>query len=102
MKTMKYKTIILPEAAQDFKEAKNWYKKTKVQGLNQRFANAIKTAINDLRERPAIYAIRYKNVRIVHTDQFPYAIHYFIDGDLIVITSILYAGRDPKISSERV
>ena len=30
---MKYKTIIQLEAAQDFKEAKLWYKRTKVNGL---------------------------------------------------------------------
>jgi hypothetical protein len=29
---MEYKTIILLEAAQDFKEAKLWYKRTKVKG----------------------------------------------------------------------
>jgi plasmid stabilization system protein ParE len=99
---MKYKTIILLEAAQDFKEAKNWYKKTKVQVLSQRFANTVRTTITNLQESPALYAIRYKNVRIVHTDKFPYAIHFFVDGNLIVITAIIYSGRDPKLTFGRV
>jgi ParE toxin of type II toxin-antitoxin system, parDE len=99
---MKYKTIILLEAAQDYKEAKNWYKKTNVQGLTKRFANTVKTAIIKLQERPTLYAIRYKNVRVVHTDKFPYSIHFFVDGNLIVITAIVYAGRDPKITLDRV
>jgi plasmid stabilization system protein ParE len=99
---MKYKTIIQLEAVQDFNEAKLWYKKTKVQGLSQRFANTVKTTITNLQKHPTLYAIRYKNVRVVHTDKFPYAIHFFIDNDLIVITAIIYAGRDPKITAERV
>ena len=45
---MKYKTIIQLEAAQDFKEAKLWYKRTKVNGLSQRFTNAVKINIANL------------------------------------------------------
>lgn len=99
---MKYKTIIQLEAAQDFKEAKLWYKKTKVNGLPQRFANAVKSTITNLQKYPTAYAARYKNVRIAHTDKFPYAIHFFIDNDLIVITAIIYSGRDPKLTFDRV
>ena len=79
---MKYKTIVQLQAAQDFKEAKLWYKKTKVNGLSQRFSSAVKTTIINLQKHPTAYAVRYKNVRIAHTDKFPYAIHFFIDDDL--------------------
>jgi ParE toxin of type II toxin-antitoxin system, parDE len=99
---MKYKTIIQLEAAQDFKEAKLFYKRTKVNGLSLRFTNAVKTTISNLQKHPAAYAIRYKNVRIAHTEKFPYAIHFFIDNDLIVITAIIYNGRDPKMTFNRV
>ena len=99
---MKYKTIVQLDAAQDFKEAKLWYKRTKVSGLSQRFTNAVKTTIINLQKYPAAYAVRYKNVRIAHTGKFPYAIHFFIEGNLIVITAIIYAGRNPKITSGRV
>ncbi len=97
-----YKTIIQLAAAQDFDEAKQWYKNTREQGLSQRFANAVKNAIIHLQQHPTIYAIRYKNVRVVHTHKFPYAIHYFIDENLIVITAIIYSGRDPKITLDRL
>jgi len=59
---MKFKTIIQLEAAQDFKEAKLWYKRTKVDGLSQRFTNAVKINIANLVKYPHAYAIRYKNV----------------------------------------
>ena len=97
----KYKTIIQLEAVQDFEDAKNWYKKTKVNGLSQRFSNAVKKTIANLQKHPIRYAIRYKNIRIAHTDIFPFAIHYFIENDLIVIIAIIYAGRDPQITLDR-
>ena len=99
---MKYKTIIQLEAAHDFKAAKLWYKRTKVNGLSQRFTNAVKSTITNLQKYPTAYAVRYKNVRIAHTEKFPYAIHFFIDNDLIVITAIIYSGRDPKMTFDRV
>jgi plasmid stabilization system protein ParE len=102
MTGMKYKTSILLEAVQDFKEAKLWYKKTNVPLLSQRFANSVKSAINKLQKQPTLYAIRYKNVRVVHTDKFPFAIHFIIEENLIIITAIIYAGRDPQITFERV
>lgn len=55
---MKYKTIIQLEAAQDFKEAKLWYKRTKVNGLSQRFTNAVKVNIANLQKYPHPYAFR--------------------------------------------
>ena len=99
---MEYKTIIQLEAAQDFKEAKLWYKRTKVNGMPKRFSNAVKTTIINLQKYPTAYAVRYKNVRIAHTEKFPYAIHFFIDNDLIIITAIIYSGRDPKMTFKRV
>lgn len=49
---MEYKTIIQFEAAQDFIEAKLWYKRTKVNGLPQRFSNAVQTTITNLQNYP--------------------------------------------------
>jgi hypothetical protein len=59
-------------------------------------------ALAKLQKQPTYYAIRYRNVRIIHTNKFPYAVHFFIDEDLIVITAIVYAGRDPNVSSGRL
>ena len=99
-----YKTIIQLEAAQDFKDAKRWYKKTKVIGLSQQFTNAVKITIANLQKFPAAYAVRYKNIRIAHTYKFPYAIHFFIDEQqsLIVITAIVFAGRNPDLAKDRI
>ena len=101
---MKYKTIIQFEAAQDFKEAKLWYRNTKITWLSERFTNAVKITITNLQKFSAAYAIRYKNIRIPHTGKFPYAIHFFIDEQqsIIVITAIIFAGRNPNLAKDRI
>lgn len=55
-------------------------------------------------ERPASYAIRYKNVRIAHPNTFPYSIHYYIDdtAHCVVIIAIIHDHRDPDTAKERV
>jgi plasmid stabilization system protein ParE len=98
---MIFKTIILFEASQDFSEAKLWYKKTKVEGLAQRFSKTVKATIKHLQKNPTIFAVRYKNVRVAHTDKFPYAIHFIVDNDTILITCITHNARDPKINWDR-
>ena len=99
---MPYKVVYLDEVKQDIKEAKDWYR-LQLKGLEKRFAHDIKTAILRLKERPTVHAIRYKNVRIVHPDVFPYAIHFYIDepARTIVITAIVHNSRAPIYSQKR-
>ena len=63
---MSYKIIYVDKAKQDVKDAKAWYKKQK-QGLQKQFASAIIQAISRLQNNPPAYAIRYRNIRIVHS-----------------------------------
>ena len=99
---MVYKVLYFDEVRQDIKEAKNWYR-SQLKGLEKRFAEDIKIAISRLKERPAVHAIRYKNIRIAHPDVFPYAIHFYIDdhANTVVITGILHNSRDPLFSQQR-
>lgn len=99
---MKYKYYVIPPAREEFRLAREWYRQQHVKGLEKRFAQAIKERIIKIRTNPFAYAIRYKNVRIAHADTFPYAIHFYLNNDTIVITSIIYQGRNPIISRSRV
>lgn len=93
---------ILPAARDEFKEARTWYASQKVKGLSNRFSKAVKIAISQLLKNPGAYTVRYKNVRIVHVEKFPYAIHFFIKDDSVIITAIIYDRRDPYINMKRV
>jgi len=99
---MRYKYHIVPAARAEFRLAREWYKQQHVEGLSDRFAQAVKTAIINIRQQPFVYAIRYKNVRIAHTDKFPYAIHFYLNDDTIIITAIIFQGRNPLIARRRI
>ncbi len=66
---MGYKVLYFDEVKDDIKDAKDWYR-NQLKVLENRFAEDIKIAIVRLRERPAVHAVRYKNIRIAHPDVF--------------------------------
>ena len=92
---------ILPVAVEEFRQARKWYASRQVKGLSNRFAKAVKNTILQILENPGAFAIRYRNVRIAHTVNFPYAIHFFAENDTIIITAIIYDRRDPSITLKR-
>lgn len=100
---MAFTLTYFDEVENDVAAAKLYYRGSS-EGLEKRFANAIELAILKLQQWPAAYAIRYKNVRIAYPVVFPYAIHFYIDEkqNSIVITAIVFAGRDPKIAKNRM
>ncbi|HMG66471.1 MAG TPA: hypothetical protein VK588_02260 [Chitinophagaceae bacterium] len=94
---MPYKVIFFDEANVNVKEAKAWYKSQR-NGLQTIFANSVKQAIIRMKANPEAFAVRYKNIRIIHPYKFPFSIHFYIDKDKgqIVITNILHDYRDIK------
>lgn len=99
---MEYKYYILPPARDEFRLAREWYQKQNVKGLSNRFALSVKDAIARIQTNPFAFAIRYKNVRIAHTNTFPYAIHFYLHNNTIIVTSIIFQGRNPLIAKNRI
>ncbi|KQR72642.1 type II toxin-antitoxin system RelE/ParE family toxin [Pedobacter sp. Leaf176] len=99
---MDYGLYFLDEVKSDIREAKDLYK-TQKPGLEKRFAQEIKKSILKLQNHPKSYEIRYKNIRSVFTEVFPYAIHFFIDDKLkqVVIIAILHQSRNQNINQDR-
>ena len=93
MKKYNYYTFT-PLATNHLKDAKRYYKLTKVKGLNTRFSKAIRATIKHILDNPGVHAIRYNNVRIAYTDRFPYGIHYTVGEMSIIIVAIIYETRE--------
>ena len=74
----KHSVLILPSAKKDILEARKWYRQYN-EVLPVRFKEELKVIVDALKLRPTVYAIRHKNVRFAHMNNFPYAVHYFID-----------------------
>lgn len=98
---MKYSTYIIPPAQEEFRITRLWYKQLGIKGLSNRFAQSVKQTILRVKANPYAFSVRYKNIRVAHTEIFPYALHFYIDGSVIVFTAIIYQGRYPSVASGR-
>jgi len=97
-----YKSIILPLAKQDIKEAAKWYNERQP-GLGKRFTQHVRQKVKFIRQNPKAVAIRYDDTRTAVLDVFPYMIHFTIDEEnkLVIISAVLSTHRDPDMWKER-
>jgi len=102
IQTMAYKYYIIPPAREEFRLAREWYQQLKVKGLSNRFSQSVKDTVTRIQSNPYAFAVRYKNVRIAHTEVFPYALHFYLDNDTIIITAVIFQGRNPLIAKSRI
>lgn len=98
---MRRKVKIISAAYNDVREARLWYKE-KSPELPRKFNNQLKIAIEQLRTLPVTHAIRYKEVRILNVPVFPYAIHYLIENDIIIIIAVHHTAKNPSEWNKRV
>ena len=92
---MPYQLVYRQNATTNIRAAKAWYKQQRP-GLQKTFASSVKEAVIRLQTTPEAFAVRYRNVRIVHTHTFPFSIHFYIDDTKrqLVITNIIHDKRD--------
>ncbi len=99
---MTWKLAYYDEVKTDVHNAKDWYRKQQ-KGLDKRFADDVKKCITRLQKDPYLYAVRYRQVRVVLCTTFPYAIHFYIDEKVkqLVIIAIVHQHQRPGVASER-
>lgn len=97
-----YKSIILPLAKQDIKEAAKWYNERQP-GLGRRFTQHVRQKVRFICQNPKAAAIRYDDTRTAILDTFPYMVHFTVDEEnkLVIISAVLSTHRDPEIWKER-
>ena len=91
----RYKLHLIPEAYNDLKGARDWYRK-QIPALPKRLNLQVKIIMEHLRSLPTVQAIRYNNVRIANIGVFPYAIHYVIVNDSIIVLAIHHTAINPQ------
>jgi len=89
---MVYKLIIKTGAELDLNEALKWYEEQKI-GLASELYTEIDLAIKRIEEAPELFQIRYRNVRIVFTERFPYGVHYTIEDDKVFVHAIMKTSK---------
>lgn len=93
-----YKSVLLPVAKEDIKDAATWYE-SKKEKLGKRFILHVRQITAVIKGNPYLYAIRYNDVRTAVLDVFPFMIHYVIDEleEKVVIIAVLHISRNPDI-----
>lgn len=97
-----YKSIILPLAKQDVRQAALWYN-SRQKGLGKRFTGQIRQKVKFIRQNPQAVAVRYGDVRTAVLDVFPFMIHFTIEEDkkLVVVSAVFHTSLDPEKWKER-
>jgi len=97
-----YKSIILPLAKQDIREAALWYNK-RSKGLGKKFTAEVRKKIRFIRKNPTASHVRYDNVRTAVLNIFPYMIHYTVNeaNKTVVVSAVLHTSRDIKLWETR-
>lgn len=94
---MNYKIVIIEEAKIDYRKSLLWYKNIHPK-LAVRFNNSFKESIAIIKKDPLLFQIKYDKIRVLFLKTFPYAIHYSIYEDCIVIKSIFHTSRDSELN----
>jgi len=90
-----YKVRLLPSAYDDLKHAREWYRQHNPL-LPKRLTQQVNLSVARIRETPFAHAIRYKEVRVVNINVFPYAIHYLLTDNTVVIIAIHHTAISPE------
>jgi plasmid stabilization system protein ParE len=97
-----YKSIILPLAKEDIREAARWYNKRQI-GLGKRFTTEVREKVHFIRQNPKALIIRYNSVRTAVLNVFPFMVHFTIDekNKTIIISAVLHTSRNPELWKKR-
>ena len=97
-----YKSIILPPAQEDIREAALWYDE-KQKGLGKRFISQVREKVHFIKQNPQTGSLRYDNVRTMVLNVFPFMMHYTINenSETIIVSAVLHTSRNPETWRDR-
>jgi toxin ParE1/3/4 len=92
---MNYVYRIAEIAADELLEAAIWYN-DKRSGLGEEVILSFEAAINNILRNPLAYPTRYKKLRAVNINRFPYQVIYYIEGNMVTVIAFFHGSRNPK------
>ncbi|MDA3881278.1 MAG: type II toxin-antitoxin system RelE/ParE family toxin [Prolixibacteraceae bacterium] len=97
-----YKSVILPLAKEDIREAAKWYNKRQ-NGLGKRFTAEVREKVHFIRQNPKASNVRYDDVRTAVLNVFPFMVHFTIDekNKTVIVSAVLHTSRDPELWKNR-
>ncbi len=97
-----YKSIILPLAKEDIREAVEWYNKRQ-NGLGKRFASEVREKVHFISINPVASNVRYNEIRVSVLNVFPFMVHFTIDekSKTLIVLAVLHTSRNPELWKSR-
>ena len=93
---MKRGIVLRRLAEQEFDESIGFYERQR-EGLGQEFRNVIEHYFQRIADNPEWFPkVRGEVRRAVIVRRFPYAIHFLIEPERIVMLSVFHTSRDPE------
>jgi len=99
---MAYRIVFSPEVLNDIEQAVDWYNE-KQKDLSKKFIAALKHNFYLLKKDPYCIAVKFDEIRCMPVTKFPYAVHYRIEKDsmVVVVFAIYHTSRNPEIWKHR-
>jgi len=91
-----YVLLLTNEAKQDILEIANWYE-SKRSGLGDEFMLSLEATFAHVSRNPKLFQLHQIGVRCAFTKRFPYRVVFEIDGNMIVVYSIVHTSRNPTV-----
>lgn len=92
---MTYTLGIREEAESDIAQSFVFYEEVRV-GLGYDFLLCVEEGLAKIQRNPLNYKVAYKNLRRVAIRRFPYRIFYFVRDEVVVVTAVFHAHKNPQ------
>jgi plasmid stabilization system protein ParE len=89
-----YRLLSEPRADLEVEAAFEWYENERP-GLGSELIDELRAAYDRIASGPLKYRALHSGIRRALLKRFPYAVYFAIDGDVIVVVTVLHASRDP-------
>lgn len=89
------------ESLLDIEEIVVWYENQR-EGLSHDFELCLEAGINEISRMPSAFQKKYRNVKILFIQRFPYGIHYITTAHSVIIVGIFHTSRSPKSWTGRI
>ncbi len=67
----------------------------------KRFLAEVHHQISLIKKNPHVFGIKYRNVRTITLERFPFLIHYYIENTCIKVIGVIHTLRDSIIWDKR-
>jgi plasmid stabilization system protein ParE len=92
---MSLPVVYLPEAQDDVDAAYADYER-RLAGLGDRFLEALRDKVDQIRANPALYGVLHQDVRAAPLRRFPYVVYYRAEASRVVIIAVQHGRRSSQ------